>query len=65
VGAFRRYLILMSISRLAKQRGVPIVYQALTNEFAVLPDEAVSTPKAALTRRRRTRQAGNGDASGA
>jgi len=55
----------MSISRLAKQRGVPIVYQALTNEFAVLPDEAVSTPKAALTRRRRTRQAGNGDASGA
>jgi hypothetical protein len=27
----------VSISRLAKRRGVPITYQALTNGFAVLP----------------------------
>jgi len=43
----------VSISRLAKRRGVTITYQALTNGFAVLPTEAASKPKAAPTRRRR------------
>jgi len=46
----------VSISRLAKRRGVPITYQALTNGFAVLPAEAASKPKAAPARRRQTRK---------
>ncbi len=49
----------VAITRLAKRRAVPIVYQALTNGFAVLPtvlaDEAASTSAATLVRRRRTR----------
>jgi len=44
---------------------VLIVYQALTNGFAVLPDEAANKPKAAPTRRRRTRQPDDEKASGA
>ncbi len=55
----------MAISRLAKRRNVPITYQALTNGFAVLPDEATSKPKAAPTRRRQTRQPSDEKASGA
>jgi len=55
----------MSISRLAKRRGVPITYQALTNGFAVLPAEAASKPKAAPGRRQRTRQPADEKASGA
>ncbi len=55
----------VSISRLAKRRGVSITYQALTNGFAVLLDEATSKPKAAQTRRRRTRQPDDEKASGA
>jgi len=54
----------VSISRLAKRRGVPITYQALTNGFAVLRDEAVSKPKEAPTRRLRTRQVNDGEPSG-
>jgi len=46
----------VSISRLAKRRGVPITYQALTNGFAVLLDETANTPKIGQARRRRTRQ---------
>jgi hypothetical protein len=52
----------IAISRLAKRRNVPITYQALTNGFAVLPDEAASKPKVAPTRRRRTRQPADGEA---
>ncbi len=55
----------MAISRLAKRRGVPITYQALTNGFAVLRDEAASKPKAAPGRRPRTRQPADEKASGA
>ncbi len=55
----------MAISRLAKRRGVPITYQALTNGFAILPAEAASTPKAAPTRRRRTWQPDGEKAAGA
>ncbi len=55
----------MSISRLAKRRGVPITYQALTNGFAVLRDEAASKSKAAPGRRQRTRQPADEKASGA
>jgi len=55
----------MSISRLARRRNVPITYQALTNGFAVLPNEAASKPKVAPTRRRRTRQSDGEQASGA
>jgi len=54
----------VSISRLAKRRGVPITYQTLTNGFAVLRDEAVSKPKEAPTRRLRTRQVNDGEPSG-
>ncbi len=54
----------VSISRLAKRRGVPITYQTLTNGFAVLLDEAASKPKVAPTRRLRTRQANDGEPSG-
>jgi len=53
----------VSISRLAKRRGVPIAYQALTNGFAVLLDEAASKPKAAVGRRQRTRRPDDGKAS--
>jgi len=55
----------VSISRLAKRRGVPITYQALTNGFAVLPAKAASKPMAAPTRRRRARQPNDEKASGA
>jgi len=55
----------IAISRLARRRNVPIIYQALTNGFAVLPDEATSKPKAAPTRRRQTRQPADEKASGA
>ncbi len=55
----------VSISRLAKRRGVPISYQALTNGFAVLSVEAASKPKAAPGRRQRTRQPTDEKASGA
>jgi hypothetical protein len=55
----------VSISRLAKRRGVPITYQALTNGFAVLLDEAASKPKAAPGRRQRTQQLADEKASGA
>ncbi len=55
----------VSISRLAKRRNVPITYQALSNGFAVLLDESMSKPKAAPTRRRRTRQPDDEKASGA
>ncbi len=55
----------MSISRLAKRRNVPITYQALTNGFAVLPNEAASKPKVAPVRRQRTRQPDDEKASGA
>ena len=55
----------VSISRLAKRRGVTITYQALTNGFAVLPDEAATKSKAAPGRRQRTRQAADEKASGA
>jgi len=55
----------MAISRLAKRRGVPIVYQALTNGFAVLPAEAASKPKVAPVRRQRTRQPADEKASSA
>ncbi len=54
----------MAISRLAKRRNVPIAYQALTNGFAVLFDESESKPKAAPTRRRRTRQPDDKKAAG-
>jgi len=54
----------VSISRLAKRRGVPTTYQALTNGFAVLPAEAASKPKAAPGRRQRTRQPADEKASG-
>ncbi len=55
----------MAITRLAKRRNVPITYQALTNGFAVLFDEAASKPKAAPTRRRRMRQPDDEKALGA
>ncbi len=54
----------VSISRLAKRRGVPITYQALTNGFAVLRDEAMSKSKTAPGRRQRTRQPADEKASG-
>ncbi len=41
----------VSISRLAKRRNVPIIYQALTNGFAVLLDESASKPKTTPMRR--------------
>jgi hypothetical protein len=55
----------VSISRLAKRRGVPITYQTLTNGFAVLPDEATSKPIPAPARRRRTRRQDAGETRGA
>jgi hypothetical protein len=57
----------VSISRLAKRRGVPITYQALTNGFAVLPDEPASKSKAkeALARQRRARHQDEGEARSA
>jgi len=55
----------VSISRLAKRRGVPIAYQALTNGFAVLPDEVASKSKAAPGRRQRTRHPADEKVSGA
>ncbi len=54
----------VSINRLAKRRGVPITYQALTNGFAVLRDEAMSKSKTAPGRRQWTRQAADEKASG-
>jgi len=54
----------IAISRLAKRCNVPIIYQALTNGFAVLPDEAASKPEAAPTRRRQTRRPDDENASG-
>jgi hypothetical protein len=52
----------VSISRLAKRRGVPITYQALTNGFAVLPDESATKPKGASTHRRRIQRHDEGKA---
>ncbi len=55
----------IAITRLAKRRGVPITYQALTNGFAVLLTELVSKPKVAAARRRQTQQSDDKKASGA
>lgn len=55
----------IAITRLAKRRGVPITYQALTNGFAVLLNELVSKPKVAPRHRRRTQQADDRNVSGA
>jgi len=46
----------VSISRLAKRRGVSIAYRTLTNGFAVLLNKSANKPKSAPTRRRRARQ---------